>query len=438
MPEFEDPQVKDARQRLRTGRNAPCPCGSGRKYKKCCRERDQRLVRDADALRWEHTTARAEMAAEPLPDLDAVPGSGPAAGPWQELRARQPPGVERMDAIVDELLSLPHEETPWRLLAETLEALEHPDLAGVIRRILARTDPAPFPDLGEFYAGAAVLLARHDERGLLPALGSRYRSLGTRGYHADEFFMLADNLLIEGFESDALDLAEHFLAAFGDDSANGAFQRPALATFVFTLRVGGLLRRGRPAEGATALAEALRRNVDEFVTPGYPEAAAAVIAGAVPIVTPEAFDLPVTEDGHEDFVSQDVALLACLTAVAHDAWQQDGLSPEATLRGTFLISEAARRRRKPRGKRVNLLNDLEPGGLENRLERAVPDLLGSGIAEAELVLQAWRALLGTARRHGLVSEDAAAASAAEIGQLALLVNPWRTVAQLERELPGDV
>jgi hypothetical protein len=29
------------------GRNAPCPCGSGKKYKKCCYEKDQRLLRDA-------------------------------------------------------------------------------------------------------------------------------------------------------------------------------------------------------------------------------------------------------------------------------------------------------------------------------------------------------------------------------------------------------
>jgi uncharacterized protein len=29
-------QVKGARVSVRTGRNDPCPCGSGRKYKKCC------------------------------------------------------------------------------------------------------------------------------------------------------------------------------------------------------------------------------------------------------------------------------------------------------------------------------------------------------------------------------------------------------------------
>ena len=31
------------------GRNAPCPCGSGRKYKKCCIEKDRLLLRDASS-----------------------------------------------------------------------------------------------------------------------------------------------------------------------------------------------------------------------------------------------------------------------------------------------------------------------------------------------------------------------------------------------------
>jgi hypothetical protein len=31
------------------GRNTPCPCGSGRKYKTCCLEKDQQLVRDASS-----------------------------------------------------------------------------------------------------------------------------------------------------------------------------------------------------------------------------------------------------------------------------------------------------------------------------------------------------------------------------------------------------
>ena len=31
-------------------RNAPCPCGSGLKYKRCCLDRERELVRKADVL----------------------------------------------------------------------------------------------------------------------------------------------------------------------------------------------------------------------------------------------------------------------------------------------------------------------------------------------------------------------------------------------------
>jgi hypothetical protein len=38
-PHAQKPQTNPRRH---CGRNAPCPCGSGRKYKKCCLERDKR------------------------------------------------------------------------------------------------------------------------------------------------------------------------------------------------------------------------------------------------------------------------------------------------------------------------------------------------------------------------------------------------------------
>jgi len=44
------------------GRNDPCHCGSGRKYKKCCYARDQELLRDASAYAG---TTRSELKANP-------------------------------------------------------------------------------------------------------------------------------------------------------------------------------------------------------------------------------------------------------------------------------------------------------------------------------------------------------------------------------------
>ena len=50
------------------GRNDPCHCGSGRKYKHCCLDKDEATAR----------AARAEAAAEPPP---AKPEPAPAARP---------------------------------------------------------------------------------------------------------------------------------------------------------------------------------------------------------------------------------------------------------------------------------------------------------------------------------------------------------------------
>jgi len=35
-PPVPDAPVEQAKAEHATGRNAPCPCGSGKKYKKCC------------------------------------------------------------------------------------------------------------------------------------------------------------------------------------------------------------------------------------------------------------------------------------------------------------------------------------------------------------------------------------------------------------------
>ncbi len=44
-----DEESVAAAERLKTGRNDLCPCGSGRKYKRCCLSKDQALVRQAGA-----------------------------------------------------------------------------------------------------------------------------------------------------------------------------------------------------------------------------------------------------------------------------------------------------------------------------------------------------------------------------------------------------
>lgn len=63
------------------GRNEPCPCGSGKKYKHCCLEKDEEAAR---ALRAEQ--AEATPPAAPPPEHEAAPHQPPpraAQQPWK-------------------------------------------------------------------------------------------------------------------------------------------------------------------------------------------------------------------------------------------------------------------------------------------------------------------------------------------------------------------
>ena len=56
----------------KTGRNDPCPCGSGNKYKRCCLAKHEAATRIAAAAARELATAEAEIAGELTTASNAV------------------------------------------------------------------------------------------------------------------------------------------------------------------------------------------------------------------------------------------------------------------------------------------------------------------------------------------------------------------------------
>ena len=72
----------------RPGRNEPCHCGSGRKYKHCC------LLKDEEAARAARASAASE-APEPAPEA-APPPVRPKARPPQPWKRTYTPGFHRM------------------------------------------------------------------------------------------------------------------------------------------------------------------------------------------------------------------------------------------------------------------------------------------------------------------------------------------------------
>ena len=74
-------KLEESQARLKSGRNDPCPCGSGKKYKKCHRAEDEGVVhaelkRLADEAKAAAEAAEAEAEAEGGDDAKDPKDSG--------------------------------------------------------------------------------------------------------------------------------------------------------------------------------------------------------------------------------------------------------------------------------------------------------------------------------------------------------------------------
>lgn len=150
----------DARERLKCGRNDPCPCGSGKKYKKCYLARDEVLVRQSAEGQRLWADGRAERAAlaaggasDAAPDGAEFSGTADSAAGigtelpseaeresdalWDEFEAWKQPTAEQRDTFLASLLALPPEVTNWSDLLHRIAHHTHRDLPGVFRRIAA-------------------------------------------------------------------------------------------------------------------------------------------------------------------------------------------------------------------------------------------------------------------------------------------------------------
>ena len=71
-----------ARTTPSVGRNEPCPCGSGRKYKHCCLDKDEaraRTARTKDAEKAAKEAEKARKAAEKAGQKETAPAAEKAA-----------------------------------------------------------------------------------------------------------------------------------------------------------------------------------------------------------------------------------------------------------------------------------------------------------------------------------------------------------------------
>ena len=74
-----------AKNTARPGRNEPCHCGSGRKYKQCCLQKDDAM---SSAARVESETAESARLPETGDAAPARPSKPQTQQPWKASTAR--------------------------------------------------------------------------------------------------------------------------------------------------------------------------------------------------------------------------------------------------------------------------------------------------------------------------------------------------------------
>ena len=95
--------LKEKGKTVKVGRNDPCPCGSGIKYKKCCLGKDTQVDRDPGAMYAQRYKIRLKEEA----DIDGIRKAGQLVlDTFEQIRDMMRPGVE-----TDEINTIVHEFT---------------------------------------------------------------------------------------------------------------------------------------------------------------------------------------------------------------------------------------------------------------------------------------------------------------------------------------
>ena len=427
------------------GRNDPCPCGSGKKYKKCCLSKDEAAARQAYQATRETPPARKdEDPIQTAPVLDSpgflpswndeAPDEG-ALPPetkrqldelWTAFEALSKPTSEQMNTLLSRLLELPAEATDWSDLFHRFARAGHPELPAVFRRIAGNVAHTKEAGLAFYYWGAAEELTHRGHRQLLPEVAAGFCKLDIESYDADALWHLLDWLLAEGFEAETLALAEHFLPILRADDDLMGYTVPDTCNLIFELRVGAHLRDDKNHDlEVNRLAEELLRLVEEDIHLDVARDAAAEIAkrSSATAWSRAEFELVSGDIKAGTKAWEDcLRLFRALIQVAREAWRFEQRSPDCALRGLTLMLNSVYDAQDSGGKKrkkasQNLLDHLLPAGLESRLVRFCRDIIGVNEPRARLIIDAHDVLLRFAARHQLLSEPDLARSRREIDRL---------------------
>ena len=182
---------------MKVGRNDPCPCGSGKKYKKCCLEKDQAAERARPALPIQLPNSRFEMESPPARPPD--PRADAIYARWEEFQEQDYEGqIALFTRSLDE--DLIDEESAFEMLNtiyyDSVESGER-DRFDALARDLRERLPEVYAYDASFYLGwqitNALVAGRMDA---IPALAIEMAA--TANKHLDQFMDVIDMLAYHG------------------------------------------------------------------------------------------------------------------------------------------------------------------------------------------------------------------------------------------------
>jgi hypothetical protein len=384
---------------MKTGRSDLCPCGSGRKYKKCCLRGDEDLARQANAARRSEVIERIEPAPASVGNTigEDAHGAPESTLPpdvrrrldalWKAFDAVNHPTAAQMNEFLGELLALPPEATDWSELLHEFARRNHPYLVAVFQRIAANVPHTKGTDMAFFYWAAAEECAGDNLSALLPELVDGFCRLDRHSYDADALAHVEDYLLAGHLETEALRLAEQFLPIERADDGLMPHAVPTTCNLIFQLRVGIALRSApHAAASPEAVARVLGRDIEDEID------AEAIAHAARTICEPDVgsawtrthFALVAGDIRSSDSAWQEcLRLNDTLMGVARDAWRSESfpagcafLALSRLVASVYGARAETGEKRKKRSGGGNLLNYLNPGGMEARIARGCRELLG--------------------------------------------------------------
>jgi hypothetical protein len=408
------PAVDAAQERLKTARNLPCPCGSGRKYKSCHRAQDLDLVNRAGS------PGSGPAPATPTPDRDPFRVRRDAL--WKPFKALKKPSRAQMDELLEGLLALPPNYIHW---FEVIHAVgDHPDLPGVFRRIADAVPHTAEAVMGYFYWAAAEEFASHGLHDLLPEVLERFCRLEGECFQPEALDQIEELLLAEGCEQETLQLAEHFLARSAQGADLPTYEASEQRELIFELRAGQAVQDQTGQASVEEVTRRLAAGMAEHLPPGHAGCCAAVICAPAghPAWKPADFDIQAAA-GTEDVMH----LYERLLRVAGEAAREDGVRAGRAFRGLSLLlqsilaerqeAEEPRRRKEKKRAPPNLLDYLAGSKIEPRVAERCRDMVGINKPRARLLLDAHQILIRFAGRHRLMPAADAAGSESEVARL---------------------